>query len=98
MQLNSNPFEWLGEALGTVIRWLVDSLGWIFEVLSGASSAFVNGFARTLGVDSNVFTIVFVVLGLILIYTGIRAFLSKRIIGGVIWCLLGLWLLSALIR
>ncbi|WP_022963543.1 hypothetical protein [Halopseudomonas pelagia] len=98
MQLNTNPFEWLGEALGTVIRLLVDSLAWIFDVLSSASSAFVNGFARTLGVDSNIFTIIFVVLGLILIYAGVRAFINKRIIGGVIWCLLGLWLLSALIR
>jgi|TARA_R110000822_G_scaffold71200_2_gene171786 hypothetical protein len=98
MQLNSNPFEWLGEAFGTVIRLLVDSLAWIFDVLAGASSAFVNGFSRALGVDSNIFTVIFVVVGLILIYTGVKAFINKRIVGGVIWCLLGLWLLSALIR
>ncbi|MFN3579081.1 MAG: hypothetical protein ACK4VV_01240 [Pseudomonas sp.] len=98
MQLSSNPFEWLGEALGTVIRLIVDSLAWVFNVLSGASSAFVNGFARALGVDSNIFTILFVILGLILIYTGVRAFIRKRFISGFIWCLLGLWLLSALIR
>lgn len=98
MQLNTNPFEWLGEAFGTLIRLIVDSLAWIFDVLSGASSSFVNGFARALGVDSNIFTIVFVVLGLILIYAGVRSFLRKHIVSGVIWCLLGLWLLSALIR
>ncbi len=98
MQLNTNPFEWLGQAFGTLVRLIVDSLAWIFNMLSGASAAFVNGFSRALGVDSSILSIAFVVLGLFLIYLGISALLKKRFIGGVIWLLLGLWLLSALIR
>jgi hypothetical protein len=97
MQLSSNPFEWLGEALGTLVRLVVDSLAWVFDVLSGASTAFVNGFSRALGVNSNIFTVVAVVIGLLLIYAGVRSLLRRRFIAAVIWLLLGLWLLSALI-
>lgn len=98
MQSSSNPFEWLGSALGTIIRVVLDSLVWLFETLSSASSSFVNGFARALGVSNDLLTIVAVLLGLFLIYLGVRRFLRKRWVGGVIWVLLGLWLLSALIR
>lgn len=98
MQLSSNPFEWLGEALGTLVRFVVDSLAWVFQILSGASTAFVNGFSRALGVDSNVFTVVAVIIGLLLIYAGVRSLINRRFFGAVIWLLLGLWLLSALIN
>lgn len=98
MQLNTNPFEWLGQALGTLIRLIVDALSWLFNLLSGASSAFVNGFSRALGVDSSLLSIAFVVLGLFLIYLGFSSVIKKRFIRSVIWLLLGLWLLSSLIR
>ena len=98
MYMNTNPFEWLGQAFGTLVRLIVDGLAWVFDMLSGASTAFVNGFSRALGIDSSILSIAFVVLGLFLIYLGISSFLKKRFIGGVIWLLLGLWLLSSLIR
>ena len=98
MQLNTNPFEWLGQAFGTLVRLIVDGLAWIFDMLGGASTAFGNGFSRALGIDSGILSIAFVILGLILIYLGISSLLKRRIIGGVIWLLLGLWLLSSLIR
>jgi len=98
MQSSSNPFEWLGSALGTIIRVVLDGLVWLFEILSSASSSFVNGFARALGVSNDLLTIVAVLLGLFLIYLGVQRLLRKRWVGGVIWVLLGLWLLSALIR
>jgi hypothetical protein len=97
MQLSSNPFEWLGEALGTLVRLVVDSLAWVFAVLSGASTAFVNGFSRALGVNSNIFTVVAVIIGLLLIHAGVRSLLRRHFVAAVIWLLLGLWLLSALI-
>ena len=98
MHVNTNPFEWLGQAFGTLVRLIVDALSWLFTLLSGASSAFVNGFSRALGIDSSLLSIVFVILGLFLIYLGFSSVLKKRLIRGVIWLLLGLWLLSALIR
>ena len=93
-----NPFEWLGEVLGTIVRVIIDSLTWLFDMLSGASSAFINGFARTLGVNSSWLSIAAVIIGLLLLYAGVRAFMRKPFVAGVIWLLLGLWLLSALVR
>lgn len=98
MQLNTNPFEWLGQAFGTLVRLIVDGLAWVFDMLSGASSAFVHGFSRALGVDSSILSIAFVILGLFLIYLGFSSLIRKRFIRGIIWLLLGLWLLSSLIR
>lgn len=98
MHLNSNPFEWLGQAFGTLVRLVVDGLAWVFHMLSGASSAFVNGFSQALGVDSSLLSIAFVILGLFLIYLGFSSLIRKRFIRGIIWLLLGLWLLSSLIR
>ena len=98
MHVNTNPFEWLGQAFGTLVRLIVDGLAWVFDLLSGASSAFVNGFSRALGVDSSILSIAFVILGLFLIYLGFSSLIRKRFIGGIIWLLLGLWLLSSLIR
>ena len=93
-----NPFEWLGEVLGTIVRVIIDSLTWLFDMLSGASAAFVNGFARTLGVDSGWLSIAAVIVGLLLLYAGARAIARRHFIAGVVWLLLGLWLLSALVR
>lgn len=98
MYMNTNPFDWLGQIFGTLVRLIVDGLAWVFDMLSGASSAFVNGFSRALGVDSSLLSIAFVILGLFLIYLGFSSFLRKRFIRGIIWLLLGLWLLSSLIR
>ncbi|GAA6132459.1 hypothetical protein [Halopseudomonas sabulinigri] len=97
MQAN-NVFEWLGQVFGTVIRFIIDSLVWLFTLLSNASSDFVNGFARALGVNSNLLSIAAVILGLCLIYVGVRSFIRKKIILGIVWVLLGLWLLSALMN
>ncbi|MFA5678678.1 MAG: hypothetical protein WC953_09775 [Pseudomonas sp.] len=98
MYVNTNPFEWLGQAFGTLVRLIVDGLAWVFNMLSGASSAFVNGFSRALGVDSSLLSTAFVVLGLFLIYLGFSSVIKKRFIRGIIWLLLGLWLLSSLLR
>lgn len=98
MYMTNNPFEWLGAALGTIIRVILDSLMWLFDIITGASTAFINGFSRALGVDSGILTIAAVILGLFLIYLGVQRMVRKRFVAGVIWILLGLWLLSALIR
>ena len=40
----------------------------------------------------------FVILGLVLLYTGLRRFLRGALIGGLLWVILGLILLSWLIH
>ena len=73
-------FEWLGQALGSIIRFIVD------------------GLARTLGMDTSIISIIALIVGLMLLWSAIRAFMNASIIAGIIWLLLGLWLLSWIIH
>ena len=50
------------------------------------------------GMDASLFSFVFLVLGLLLLYSGIRAFMRRSIVGGVIWTVLGLIVMSWLIH
>ncbi|MFW0758545.1 hypothetical protein ACN1C3_28160 [Pseudomonas sp. H11T01] len=91
-------FEWLGQALGSVIRFIVDGLSGLFNILTHAGSNFVEGLSRTLGMDTSIINILALIVGLMLLYSAIRAFMSASIIMGIIWLLLGLWLLSWIIH
>lgn len=91
-------FEWLGQALGAIIRWVVDSLSWLFRLLGNAGGNFVDGLSRTLGMDTNIVTIAALIVGLLFLYSAVRAFMRASIIMGVIWAVLGLWLLSWIIQ
>ena len=91
-------FEWLGQALGSVIRFIVDALSGLFQLVSRASSNFVEGLSSALGMDTSIVSIITLILGLILLWTAIRAFLNASFIMGVIWLMLGLWLLSWIIH
>ncbi len=91
-------FEWLGQALGAIIRFVVDGLGWLFGGIANAGGNFVEGMSRTLGMDTSLISILALVVGLLLLYSAIRAFMRASIVMGVIWLLLGLWLLSWIIH
>ncbi|WP_207261468.1 hypothetical protein [Pseudomonas sp. GW101-3H06] len=91
-------FEWLGQVLGSIIRFIVDALSGLFELLSRASSNFVEGLAHTLGMDTSIVSIITLIIGLVLLWSAIRAFMNASIIMGLIWLMLGLWLLSWIIH
>ena len=91
-------FEWLGQALGSVIRFIVDGLSGLFNLLSHAGANFVEGLSRVLGMDTSIISIIALILGLMLLWSAIRAFMNASIIMGIIWLLLGLWLLSWIIH
>jgi phage shock protein PspC (stress-responsive transcriptional regulator) len=91
-------FEWLGQVLGSIIRFIVDALSGLFNTVSKASSHFVEGLANALGMDTSIVSIITLVLGLVLLWSAIRAFLNASIIMGIIWLMLGLWLLSWIIH
>ncbi|MFK0086341.1 hypothetical protein ACIQUS_03495 [Pseudomonas sp. NPDC090755] len=91
-------FEWLGQALGALIRFVVDALSGLFNLLTNAGGNFIDGLARTLGMDTSLVSIVALVIGLMLLYSAIRAFMRASIIVGIIWLLLGLWVLSWIIH
>ncbi|MBV4460512.1 hypothetical protein KVG96_21375 [Pseudomonas sp. COR58] len=91
-------FEWLGQALGSVIRFIVDGLSGLFNLLGNAGGNFIDGLARTLGMDTSIISILTLIVGLMLLWSAIRAFMNVRIVAGIIWLLLGLWLLSWIIH
>ncbi|WQG59055.1 hypothetical protein RHM66_06815 [Pseudomonas sp. RTB3] len=88
-------FEWLGQALGAVIRFIVERhwMGYS-DLLAHAGGNFVEGLSRTLGMDTSIISIITLIIGLMLLYSAIRAFMRASIIMGIIWLMLGLWLLS----
>ena len=91
-------FEWLGQALGSVIRFIVEILSGLFNTLTHAGGNFVEGLSQALGMDTSVISIISLVVGLLLLYSAIRAFMRVSIIAGVIWLVLGLWVLSWVIH
>lgn len=87
-------FEWLGQALGGVIKFVVDLLSGLFGILGNAGGNFVDGLSRTLGMDTSIVSILALIVGLLLLYSAIRAFMRASVIAGIIWALLALWVLS----
>jgi hypothetical protein len=87
-------FEWLGQALGAVIRFIVDGLEWFFNLFADAGGNFVDGLSRTLGMDTSLISIVALIVGLLLLFSAVRAFMRASII----MLVLGLWLLSWIIH
>lgn len=91
-------FEGLGEALGRVIRFIVDMLSGALSAVADAIDDFLHGLANAIGMDSSIFSIILLIIGLLFLYNGVRALLRRSIIGGVIWLLLGLVVMGWLIR
>lgn len=91
-------FEWLGEAVGAVLRYLVEGLSGLFGAIARAGASFLEGLSRTLGMDPTLLGFVALVVGLVLLAGGIRALLKRAFVGGAIGVLLGLWVLSWLIQ
>ncbi|GLZ84831.1 hypothetical protein Pres01_08820 [Metapseudomonas resinovorans] len=90
-------FEWLGQIIGTVIRFVVDLLSGVLGGIGQAIDDFFNGLARAIGMDVSFFSLFLLVIGLLLLYSGIRAFIRKSIIGGLVLTFLGLVVMSWLI-
>ena len=87
-------FEWLGQALGAAIKFVVDLLGGLFAMLANAGTKFIDGLAGTLGMETSLISILMLIIGLLLLYSAVRAFMRASVIAGIIWALLGLWVLS----
>ncbi|SHF41744.1 hypothetical protein SAMN02745148_02579 [Modicisalibacter ilicicola DSM 19980] len=87
-------FNWLGESIGEALRALVDLLSSFFAGIGVAVYEFIEGLSGSLGVNTSLFNMIVLIIGLLLLVKGIRSFLQRAIIGGVIWTLAGLFLLS----
>jgi hypothetical protein len=91
-------FEGLGQVLGTIIRFVVDLLTGFFSMLGNAGRDFLNGLSRALGMETSLLGMIALVLGLLLLGLSVRAFVHKRVVAGIIWLLISLWLLSLIIH
>lgn len=91
-------FEWLGQAIGSLIRVIVEGLNWFFHLLGHAGGNFLEGLSRTLGMNTSLVSIIALIVGLLLLYAAVRAFMRASIVLGLIWAVLGLWLLSWIIH
>lgn len=87
-------FEWLGEALGSAIRFIIDALGGAFALFTEAGADFIEGLSRALGMNPSFLGLVVLVIGLLLLFLAARSLLRRAFISGVLLALLGLWLLS----
>ena len=90
-------FEWLGQALGTVIRFIVEGLADFFGLFARAGHNF-RGVVTHAGDGRSLLSLVALVIGLLLLVAAVRSFFRGSIIGGLVWLFLGLWLLSWLIH
>ena len=90
-------FESLRQSVGSINRFLVEGLRGCLALSSGAVVSFIDGMSKALGVTPSLLSIAVLIIGLWLLYLAVRAFLKRSIIAGLIWAVLGLWLLSGLI-
>ncbi|PMR73860.1 hypothetical protein [Billgrantia endophytica] len=91
-------FTWLGSTLGDIIRFVVDLLIHFFRNLGDAAQGFLHGLSASLGISPSLISLVVLILGLWLLYLGLRALLRRSLIATVIWAVLGVTVLSWLIN
>jgi hypothetical protein len=91
-------FEGLGEALGRVIRFIIDLFAGFFALIGRAGHDFLQGLSRTLGINSSFLSLVALAIGVLMLIAAGRALFRRRIVSGVVWLLLGLWLISWLVH
>jgi hypothetical protein len=91
-------FEWLGREFGELIRFVVEALGDFLAMMGGAVASFIEGLSEALDITPSMLSTGVLFIGLLLLYSALRAFLRRSIIVGLVWLFLGLWLLSGLIH
>ncbi|MDT0498103.1 hypothetical protein RM530_12115 [Algiphilus sp. W345] len=90
-------FQWLGNILGSLIRFIVEALATVLGFIRGAISDFVSGVAQALGISDSTVGLVPLIVGLLLLYAALRAYMKRAFVSGTLYLLIGLSLLSWLI-
>lgn len=97
MQTENSFFSSVGAVLGEVIRAIVSGVRYVFGGLGEAVGDFFSGLAGSLGMSPSVFNFALLILGLLLLWTAVKAFLRRAIVAGLFWLLLAMLLLGGLI-
>lgn len=90
-------FTWIGSTLGDAIRFVVDLLTGFFANIGDAARGFLDGLSGALGISPSLVSLAVLLVGLWLLWAGIRALMRRAILGALIWLLLGVTVLSWLI-
>lgn len=90
-------FEGVGEAIGEVIQALVAGLLSLSDGSLGAFEGFINGLAGSLGISPSFFSILILVIGLWVLWRGVRALMRGSLLGAIVRIVLGLMILSWLL-
>ena len=72
-QLRADFFDGLGEAIGRVLRAIVDGLAAFIGALWHTVGRFLRGLAHGLGVNDSFFSLALVAVGLLLLWAALRA-------------------------
>ena len=91
-------FTWAGRTLGDAIRFVVDLLTGFFANIGDAARGFLDGLSGALGISPSLVSLAVLLIGLWLLWAGVRALMRRAILGALIWLLLGVTVLSWLIH
>jgi len=89
-----NLFHWAGEQIGRIIRIVVDAFAWFFGHIFGAIDSFYTGLTGELGISGSLTSLLILIVGLLLLLSGVRALTRRRIVSAIILAALGVLLLS----
>ncbi|RUR54555.1 hypothetical protein [Vreelandella populi] len=87
-------FDRAGSTIGDVIRAVVEFLLGIFTNFFGAFGDFIDGLTRSLGINDSFFSIAVLVIGLLILWGGVKSFLRGSIVGGIVKTIIALFILS----
>lgn len=91
-------FSWLGGTLGEIIRFLVDLLTNLFANLGDSARGFLSALSESLGIAPSLVSLGVLIIGLWLLWKGLRAITRGGLIAALIWWLLAVVVLSWLIN
>lgn len=97
MQTEDSFFGSVGAMLGEVIRAIVAGLRYVFGGLGSALGDFFSGLAGALGMSPSIFNFALLILGLVLLWAAVKAFLRRAIVAGIFWLVLAMLVLGGLI-
>lgn len=91
-------FNRLGNALGDILRFLIDGLVGFFADLGDSAQEFLRGLSESLGIAPSLINLLVLVFGLWLLWKGLRALMRSAFLVCLVWLLLGAVVLSWLIQ
>jgi len=87
-------FDNAGEAIGDAIHAVVTFLLALFDNAFDAIHNFFDGLSRSLGISGSFLSIVVLVIGLWILFSGLRALLRGSILGAIVRVVIGLLVLG----